>query len=607
MTIDDLLVGSAAYFFGRRAKLSNASIDSLFAKLRESASEPGQNQFRVNRAMLGETIYSAISFAYKRIPSFVRSTADIRDTVHGFLLLIEKGDYLAVIKSGLDIPSPFKTKYLRPVGRPRVESAVATTDAKFEQMAVRSISGSKQTLRSKSVEADDLENAMPLGSASRYVANRFRVRRDDGHFAATPSTGRIAERTDKAGYEILIEWAGDIIDELASEPGDVAPFIRNFARAVDLESVTADLKPIFLAIDVPALTEQLFGDSPSISLVTLAGDQEVSLNKAGTEAILGTLDESFPILSDKKGVHIRAVGNTGNIGPLKLGKARIALTKLDIEPIDGVFVKSIDPDATSVGELKPLRRHIDNNDLFLVLFADPALAYVNGELFRDEVMVNGGAEFMRHIIGHAALANANSEKGTFTNIATQFSPQSVFRILIDELSGNDDVLVCDDLGDEWADFIGLDTDERRPTITFYHAKHGQLSLGASPFHVSVSQAEKNLGRMSLAPSAMAQKYQAWDANYNGPKVASAIPRIVRGGDIAAIETQVEAVRTAPEVSKRAVIVTSSLSRAAVGEAFAQIAAGARPSAHFVQLYSLLTSYFSACAELGVVGYVMCRP
>lgn len=607
MTIDDLLVGSAAYFFGRRAKISKASIDGLFTKLRELAAEPGQNHFRVNRAVVGKTNYSAISFAYKRVPSFVRPAADIRDIVHGFMLVVEKGDYLAVVKSGFEIPSSFKTKYLRPVGRARVESAVATTNAKFEQLAVRSMSGSKQTLRSKSVEAEDLENAMPLGSASRYVANRFRVRRDDGHFAATPSTGRIAKRSDKAGYEILIEWAEEVIDKLALEPGEVAPFIRNFARAVELESVAADLKPIVVAIDVPSLTEQLFGDTPTISFVTIADEQEVPFDKAATDAVLQALDESFPILTNKQGVHVRDVDNARNIGTLKLGKGRIALSKLDIEPIQGVLVKSIGADAGGDGELKPLRRHIDNENLFLILFADPALAYVNGELFRDEVMLSGGAEFMRHIIGNAALTNANSEKGKFTNTATQFSAQSVFRILIDELSGDDDVLICDDLGDEWADFIGLDTDEHRPSITFYHAKHGPLSLGASPFHVSISQAEKNLGRMSLAPSTMAQKYQAWDATYNGPKVASAIPRIARGGDIAAIQSQVEAIRTAPAATKRAIIVTSSLSRAAVGETFAQIAAGARPSAHFVQLYWLLTSYFSACAELGTVGYVMCQP
>jgi hypothetical protein len=55
------------------------------------------------------------------------------------------------------------------------------------------------------------------------------------------------------------------------------------------------------------------------------------------------------------------------------------------------------------------------------------------------------------------------------------------------------------------------------------------------------------------------------------------------------------------------IVTSSLSKAKVEETFGNLANGARPSPHFVQLYWLLMAYFSACSEMGVVGFVACRP
>jgi hypothetical protein len=59
--------------------------------------------------------------------------------------------------------------------------------------------------------------------------------------------------------------------------------------------------------------------------------------------------------------------------------------------------------------------------------------------------------------------------------------------------------------------------------------------------------------------------------------------------------------------RRVFIVTSSLSRASVATTFENAAAGIAPSAHFVQLYWLLMSYFSACNEVSVVGYVVCRP
>jgi hypothetical protein len=606
MTIDDLLSGSTAYFYQRDRRITKLAIRELFWDLRESVTQPARDLFRHERVELGDAFFSAVCFSYKRAPAFIRPTAGIFDTVHGFLMIVEKANFIAVIKAGLELPSGFKTRFLKPAGRGRVESAVATVDAKFEQVALRGMSASKQALRAKTLEASDLENSMPMASASRFITKRFRVRRDDGHFAATPSTGRIAMRSDRAGYETLVQWAGDVIDQLGLEGTEVAPFIRNFARSVDLESLPVDTVPTYVAIDVPDLTDRLFGDMPSIRFVTIAGENvAVPLDKAETEAILSDLDNSFPLRMDTHGLHVRSANDLADVGALKLGKTRIALSALRLASMEGVLVESVDANGQDTREL--LRRYLDNEDLFLVLFSDPSLAYLNGEAFRDQAMLDGGAEFMRHILANPALASASSEKGTFDPAATQFSANSVFRILADHLAPEDDVLVCDDLGDEWADFIGLNTDQRRPSISFYHAKHGALSLGASPFHISVSQAEKNLGRLPLSPTAMAQKYEAWNATYNGPNVATSIQRIIRGGDIAAIAAHAEAVRTSPEVSKRMVIVTSSLSRAAVAAEFAAVAAGKSPSAHFVQLYWLLTSYFSACAEVGAVGYILCQP
>src|SRR3546814_16853918 len=46
----------------------------------------------------------------------------------------------------------------------------------------------------------------------------------------------------------------------------------------------------------------------------------------------------------------------------------------------------------------PLARYIDRKDLFTVLFDDITLAYVDGTLFRDEALVGGGENFLRHLI-----------------------------------------------------------------------------------------------------------------------------------------------------------------------------------------------------------------
>src|SRR3546814_16178659 len=92
------------------------------------------------------------------------------------------------------------------------------------------------------------------------------------------------------------------------------------------------------------------------------------------------------------------------------------------------------------------------------LFDDITLAYVDGTLFRDEALVGGGENFLRHLIAEPLLAGATSEKGVFANDQQSFSGGSVFQIVVDRIAEDCNILICDDLGDEWAAFIGLSTD-----------------------------------------------------------------------------------------------------------------------------------------------------
>jgi hypothetical protein len=135
------------------------------------------------------------------------------------MLVVEDGDLVAVHKSALEVPADFKSEWLGRIGAGNVERAVAKAGAKFETMRLRLMSTSRQALRAKTLEADDLENAMPMGSASRYVTQRYRVRRGSTRLTATPNTGRIAQSSDRAGYKTAIDWSIEVMAELARGDG----------------------------------------------------------------------------------------------------------------------------------------------------------------------------------------------------------------------------------------------------------------------------------------------------------------------------------------------------------------------------------------------------
>lgn len=200
--LEHLEVGASANFYQRKKRLSDAAIRRLFSDLRRTSRKPKQNLFERVREEIDGNVFSAICFSFEREPGFLDPAARVFDRVHGFLLLVERADYVAIVKAGLDLPARFKTDHLRRVNRSNVEQAIATAEAIFERVRVKSSSPSKQVLRAKTLEADNLENSMPMASAGRYVTQAYSVRRPDGYFQATPSTGRIGQRGDRGGLRV---------------------------------------------------------------------------------------------------------------------------------------------------------------------------------------------------------------------------------------------------------------------------------------------------------------------------------------------------------------------------------------------------------------------
>jgi hypothetical protein len=603
--IDWLRAAKSAYFYRKRKRLPKTAVIELFRSIRQNSEAPSNNIFHHVKEPLGHALWSAVAFFYERDPAFLDLPAGhTRERVCGFLVLVEHRDHVVLFKSDLDVPSEFKGEYLLRAGDDRVEAAIARADATFEQIRLRNMATSKHALRFKTLEADDLQSVVGPSGASRYVPRGYRVRRGGDHYTATPNTGRISLRSDRATYQDLVRWAVLVIDMLIDENIPSSTFIRTFARPIDLDSIPAGVWPTYIAVDVPALTEELFEATEGTRLTRRAGGDAVVLNKIEVDAILTVLDRTLAVRRVKGELRIVDPRDNSRIGAILVGKTRISLRSFEIPEIKDIYIEPVNPAAGEEDTGVPIKRYIDQNDLFTILFNDSAIAYLDGALYRDDSLADG-RHFLSYIRTDPGLNAATSEKGTFSAAHTAFDADSVFRTLADNIAGRDELLICDDLGDEWADFIGLNGTSQPKTISFYHAKHGVLSVGASALHIVVSQAIKNLGRMNLAGEAVASKLPKWTTVYSNDNVATLIPRVVRG-DAALIREKVIDALSSPDTIRRVFIVTSSLSRGLLEQRFAAIRRGDAPTPQFVQLYWLLMSYFSACAEVGAYAYVVCQ-
>jgi hypothetical protein len=603
--IDWLRTSKSAHFQAKARRLPKKAIVDLFRTIRQNSEAPSNNIFLNVRQPLGHASWSALAFLYERDPAFLDSSdGDVKERVCGFLLLVEHRDYVALFKSNLDVPSEFKTEYFQRIGDDRVEAAIAHVDATFEQIRLRNMANSKHALRNKTLEANDLQSVVGPAGASRYVPRGYRVRRGRDHYAATPNSGKISMRSDRTGYEELVQWAVTVINLLIDQNEPPSAFIRAFARPIDLNSIPVTTVPTHFAVDVPRLVEEIFESPEAMLFVRGTGETAESLNKAETEAVLIALDQSLLIRKVRKELRVIHPQNDMQVGVVNIAKTRISLRKLNLPDIENIYVKSASQVAGDDDNGVSLKRYIDQNNFFTILFSDSTIVYLDGELYKDDSLVDGRT-FLSYIRTDSQLNVATSEKGTFTAAHTTFDADSVFGVLVDRIAANDEVLACDDFGDEWADFIGINGNHQPKTISFYHAKFGDLSLSASALHTVVSQAIKNLGRINLARDDIVAKFEKWENTYANNNVVTLIPRIVRGGE-ATLRSKITEALSSPDTIRRVFIVTSSLSRAQLEQRFEAFRGGEAPEPHFVQLYQLLMSYFSACSEVGAYAYIVCQ-
>jgi hypothetical protein len=600
--IENLRVGKTANFHRIKRALSHTTVDELFRQVRAAQPSASQSIFLHRRERTHGVIWSAIAFLYDRNPSFLVDGAGIHERVCGFLFLVEHRDHVAIFKSKLDIPAGFNSRYLDRIPADRVDAAIAKSDVVFQKIRLRNMSISKHAMRNKTFEADDLQDVVGPAGASRYVPQAYAVRAGFEYYSTTPSTGRIAQRSDRVNHLTLIEYAKTVIGELAASVSHTAAFIRTFARATDLANIANTARPTTFAVNVSGLAEALY-DTREIRFVRVKDDGFRAMKKSETDAALSELDSVLTIMGDGNIMDLHSSGTGARAGAIAISKSRISLR--DLQLCEGIEVERTEYSLGDDPNRMSLRRYIDKTDGFILLFNNLSLAYIDGTLFLDDSLADGGKTFLRYLRTSSLLSEVVDEKGSFTEDQIEFDDNSTFGVIQSTIAEGDEVLVCDDLGDEWADFIGLNNTSSPPRITFYHAKHGDLSLGAGPFHISVSQAIKNLQRMSLPAEAIKRKLARWKKAYVNGGVTTSIPRVCRG-NAEQLATEFETARNAPDAIRRVFIVTSSLSRKGVEDVFANIASGHSPDPYFVQLYWLLLSFFSACTEMNAVGYVVCQ-
>lgn len=166
---------------------------------------------------------------------------------------------------------------------------------------------------------------------------------------------------------------------------------------------------------------------------------------------------------------------------------------------------------------------------FRVIPESPGVIYTRGSFYSPSI--DFGKEYddertgiLSTLIPVEELEHVSSEKGSSTGPGKGWSDGCLFD-LIDSRGGgtglenylqdpSPDILVCDDMGDEFADFIAI-WREKSKRVAFIHAKAGsKKSLkAASPLQDVCSQAVKNLGELGAFEESRTEKVNKWSGDW----------------------------------------------------------------------------------------------
>jgi superfamily II DNA or RNA helicase len=297
-------------------------------------------------------------------------------------------------------------------------------------------------------------------------------------------------------------------------------------------------------------------------------------------------------------------------------------------PASGRYlIKSPDIEAlyrTSNRELPVnLVKYFNHTQAFRILPNTWTSIYVNGQFYKP--MMRVGSKFDKNtyqlgrcLVPDPKIGNTTSEKGVSTRRkGIGWQADSLFGIIdslgagsaIESHFGNPDIMVCDDMGKEAADFILCDSSPKSPRVVFIHAKAAaeRHECSASALHVVCAQAVKNLGYMAMFSNDKPNKTKnnGWCNKWRDPKIGSVTRRIRRGvQDTQRVWKTVQMTINNPLVEKEVwLFLGQVLSKRVFEEKISQTT----PPAEALQAAYLLHATMSDVAAVGAKLKVFCGP
>lgn len=543
-------------------------------------------------------LYSFVMFKYEKEPSFLRGTS-YKEVRFGFVLIIENEKFLVVLKRGGGAIAKEINNHIEKIESDRLRFFMSVDALAYSSISYENMSASDRAVRKGTIEALNCAEVFPVANSHRKTIRGYKIDTSEAQVNIIPTNSSIRQLGGSESlFEIMI-WVEKMIEKLEQDYQRDG-FFSNFAQGVKFSDIPPEVKANGIFFDLTELENRILDEEDPWTLCFKdKGGNWLDASSDKTEEIFRSLKGIHHLAAQINGKFCADMGSNGCRYQVSLEK------KVRGFGLSSPFLRKYRI-KYSTSDIQNVESYISKGKHYSISFNNPSYFFTRGDLYLDIGIGASTDRILSVFIDQYDMANISSEKGILDATSTEFSQGSLFHLIENEvvnLNDSDNFLACDDLGDEWADYIGFSCDPKDPSISFFHAKHKHSTgTGASPFHDVVGQALKNLGRVNIDLSAFEKKLKNWKGFYSTTR----IKKIRTLGSHDDIISKFKQTLDSPYVTRGVYLVVSFVSKSEVKATFQEIKNGKSP-AHISQLVWLLSTFISECMNVGARPFIVCRP
>lgn len=602
--MDNLLFTTTADFYKYKEGLNEDDKNNAIGKLLNqsvASDKEGEIYTKILRNEYRDMRYSFIAYKRKVLPSCFKANIDDKwkERKFAYLFIAEYDDYVAICKRNIPTVKSL-LDYANRIDYSIINSALLNEGTRFQRFGMTNLDVSDSAMRSKSVEAANLELVFPSVGANTFTLNTYRAKSGDTLFSINSKLSRINQLGGiKAPWAELLDWIKEkVVEIIECRLNMSSTMLSIFAQPANYikEFNDGHLKASSILISLHSLSE-----NNSIKLYEFSREEKIEVPLG---SILQKFEFALDLSEDIEGHYYTMNGQTEVGIEVIVEKNGISLKS---DTLDKYIISFEGDDEDEDTEGQTLLEYILSNCCYVIHFDDPCLRYTNNKLFKDLKLLGNINSFLDVFEEDDELKSIISEKGQgkLTSSSSSFPEDSLFGYVEKKYSCENHIMVCDDLGTEWADHILIGKD----SVKLFAAKHKRpLRFSASAFQEVIGQAQKNLGIFYPNDSSWQSKKNKWDSSYILDKISTNIKRIRTDGKTAkdAIELWRQAM-SSPNYHRDIYIVIDFISKGELEDRLIKLQneESFREKKEAIPILWLLSTFISACQNMNVGVHITC--